>query len=490
MLTLIKVELKKIFNKKSIYIIWGLMVIFCLLNNILYKTDYDDNGNYKYLEHDKLKQEEQQLQEELTKYNKDNENEVTMYITIKTKLDIINLKKKFTDTSWQYRKINDYLYDYLYQLNYYQYIKKIKQEHAETKQKYQTTLEKLQEDNYQYFLEIEQNQLQKTIKNIEEQLKITIDKKEQLELENQLAEQQFNLKILNYRQQNNIKEDNSYLNLALEEYQKNYKIVDYYQTNNLKRTNQEEIEYRNALSSMKENEYIVEHQQNINKQNNLNYQLRTIVEDYEIFFVILILILSGTIFCDEFKDGTIKLLLIKPYSRGKILLSKYLTIIFTIGISILGLITIQILIGGMIFGFDSLKIPVVVYHFSKAKMIEYSVIEYMGIRILARIPFLLMLISISMLIGIISSNSILSITIPLMLYMFSPSLEILATQYNLTIMKYLVNMNWNLQDFLFGNIKKISFISLKDSIIILIIYFMVLWILTFQIFKKKNIKNI
>ena len=101
MLTLIKVELKKIFNKKSIYIIWGLMVIFCLLNNILYKTDYDDNGNYKYLEHDKLKQEEQQLQEELTKYNKDNENEVTMYITIKTKLDIINLKKKFTEPSWQ-----------------------------------------------------------------------------------------------------------------------------------------------------------------------------------------------------------------------------------------------------------------------------------------------------------------------------------------------------------------------------------------------------
>lgn len=490
MLTLIKVELKKIFHKKSVYIIWGFMIIFCLFNNILYKTDYDENGNYKYLEQENLNQEKQKLQEELKKYNKDNETEVSMYATIKTKLDIINLKKKFPDASWQYRKINTYLYDVVYQLNNYQYIDKIELKNTETNQQYQTILQKLQENDWRYFLKIEQHQLKEKIKKLTEQMNLISDKKEQLQLKEQLSAYQFNLKILKYRLENDIKEDNSYLNLALESYQENYKIVEYYQNNNLKRTYQEERKYRDSLFNMKVNQYIIENKQNINQPNNLNYQLRTIVEDYEIFLVILILILSGTIICDEFKDGTIKLLLIKPYSRGKILLSKYFTVATVIGISILFLVTIQLIIGGIIFGFDSLRLPVVIYHFTKSKIIEYSVIEYMGIRILTRIPFFLILISIAMGIGTLSNSSILSITIPLMLYMFSPSLENLAAQYHLTFMKYLVNINWNLQDFLFGNLKEISFISLSDSIIMLIIYFIALWILTFQIFKKKNIKNI
>ena len=45
MIKLLQVELKKILKRKSIYIIWGLMLIFCLLNNILYWTDYDEEGN-------------------------------------------------------------------------------------------------------------------------------------------------------------------------------------------------------------------------------------------------------------------------------------------------------------------------------------------------------------------------------------------------------------------------------------------------------------
>ena len=39
MIKLLQVELKKILKRKSIYMIWTLMLIFCLLNNILYYTD-------------------------------------------------------------------------------------------------------------------------------------------------------------------------------------------------------------------------------------------------------------------------------------------------------------------------------------------------------------------------------------------------------------------------------------------------------------------
>ena len=241
---------------------------------------------------------------------------------------------------------------------------------------------------------------------------------------------------------------------------------------------------------MKISQYIIENKQNINKQNNLNYQLRTIVEDYEIFLVILILIVCSIITCDEFKTGTIKLLLIKPYSRGKILLSKYLTTIIVIILTIVLLIFTQIIVGGLVFCFKSIDIPVVIYDFTKECIVKYSVFEYMIIRIISIIPFYLMLITISFLLSTIFTSTIITITIPLMLYMFTPTMIYITKQYQLDFIKYFVNINWDLQKYLFGKIPDISFINLKFSIIVLLIYFIALLIFTFLIFKKKNIKNI
>ena len=490
MINLLQTELKKIFKRKCIYIIWGLMLIFCLINNILYKTDYDKNGNYKYPEQENLKEEQTRLKDELSKYNKDIDTEVTMYITIKTKLDILTLKQKFLWNSWQYRKINTYLYDIIYQINYQQCIEKNEDKITKLKEEYNLILNKLNNDEYQYFLNIE---IQKNI-NIQNDLKDKYtkanDKKNRQDLKNQLDEIKFNLKILNYRINNDIKEDNSYLNLALESYQENYKTVEYYNKLGNKKNYQERLIYQEAVSKTKISKYIIENHQNINQQNNLNYQLRTIIEDYEIFIIMLILIICSILICDEFKDGTIKLLLIKPYSRGKILLSKYFTALIVIFISILILIIMQLLIGGIIFGYDSLACPVIIYDFNQSNLVEYQVFQYMMIRIIAKVPFLLMLISISILLGVIFNNTIISITMPLMVYMFTPTTIYFITQYKLMFMKYLVNVNWNLEEYLFGNLPDIPFINFQFSIMLLLIYFIVIWILTFIIFQKKNIKNI
>lgn len=490
MLNLLQVELSKILKRRSIYIIWGLMLIFCLLNNFLYLKDYDEEGNYKYLEQEDLKNEIKSLHTELENYDKDNKNEVTMYITIKTKLTILTLKQNFSQDSWQFKNINNYLYDVVYQINHYKYIEKDHQKEKELYEKYQEILNELNNDNYKYFLnkEIEKNiELQKTLK---ESFENEFDKKIIEEAKQQLEEIKFNLKILNYRLNNNIKEDNGYLNKALEEYQENYKNILYYKNIGNTKTYQEELNYQDSLSKMKISQYIIENKQNINKQNNLNYQLRTIVEDYEIFLVILILIVCSIITCDEFKTGTIKLLLIKPYSRGKILLSKYLTTIIVIILTIVLLIFTQIIVGGLVFSFKSIDIPVVIYDFTKECIVKYSVFEYMIIRIISIIPFYLMLITISFLLSTIFTSTIITITIPLMLYMFTPTMIYITKQYQLDFIKYFVNINWDLQKYLFGKIPDISFINLKFSIIVLLIYFIALLIFTFLIFKKKNIKNI
>lgn len=490
MIRLLQVELKKLLKRKNIYIIWILMLIFCLLNNILFFTDYDNDGNYKYFDNDNLIEEQTKLESELSKYSKDNSNEVSMYITLKTKIDIIKLKQKYEVNSFQYNKINDYLYDVIYNLYYYKEIENNTENLKKEETKYQEIVTNLDNDNYKYFLDKELEHLKSVNDDLRRDYDEETDELAKQELLDKIEENDFLIKILKIRDSSNIEEDNSYLNNSLISYQENYKTIKYYNNLDRKLTYDEKKNYNEALSSIKINQYIITNKQNINKQNNLNYQLRTILEDYEIFIIMLVLIVSSIVICDEFKDGTIKLLLIKPYSRGKILLSKYFATIIVLLISILLLIGMQFIIGGIIFGFNSLNIPVVVYNFTKQEIVEYHVLYYMLIRIIAKLPFLLILISISFFLSILLTSTIISITMPLMLYMFTPTMNYLMEEYKLTFMKYLVNVNWSLEEYLFGNLPKIEYITLEFSCLILLIYFIGLGILTFIIFKKKNIKNI
>lgn len=489
MLRLLRVELKKIFSKKSIYVIWSLMFLFCILNNVLFYTDYDYDGNYKYQEDDNLKAEKEKLEKEINLYSKDNPNEVNMYITLKTKLDIISLKEKYSYHSWQYNKINSYLYDVIYQVNYFTYVEDDNANRDVEKKKYEELVSKLEKNDYKYFLKIDINELENVISDLEEEYKENDDIERKKKIEQDLNINKFNLSILKYRLRENIKEDNSYLNKALEDYQESYKVLDgYRKLGNM--TYLDKVDYQEKLGKVKVAQYILKNKININKQNTLAYQLRTIIDDYEIFFVILVLMVSSCIICDEFKDGTIKLLLIKPYSRCKILLSKYLTTIIVVFVSILMLIIMQFVVGGIVFKFESLNVPVVIYNFNTSKLIEYSIVEYMLIRIAVKVPFLLVLIGISMFLSILFNNLIISITMPLMLYMFSPTLMYLTEQYKLYFMRYLININWNLENYLFGKLPMLPFVNFRFSLMIVGLYLLFLFSAMFIIFRKKNIKNI
>src|SRR5690606_26357656 len=72
------------------------------------------------------------------------------------------------------------------------------------------------------------------------------------------------------------------------------------------------------------------------------------------------IIVGASSVASEFSWGTIKLLLIRPVSRTKILLSKYLsTIIFAL-VSLIILFVVSLLVGSIIFGFDGSQ-PHLVY---------------------------------------------------------------------------------------------------------------------------------
>lgn len=112
------------------------------------------------------------------------------------------------------------------------------------------------------------------------------------------------------------KSKNNYLNEAKYQYQKNLELKENYKDKKL--SYNEKLKYQTILENIELNKYIIDNNKNINDYKTLNYQLKTTLEDYEIFIIIIILITSSTIISNELKEGTIKLLLIKPYTRNQI----------------------------------------------------------------------------------------------------------------------------------------------------------------------------
>ena len=284
------------------------------------------------------------------------------------------------------------------------------------------------------------------------------------------------------------KSKNNYLNEAKYQYQKNLELKENYKDKKL--SYNEKLKYQTILENIELNKYIIDNNKNINDYKTLNYQLKTTLEDYEIFIVIIILITSSTIISNELKEGTIKLLLIKPYTRNQILLSKYLSMIIVMVLSIIYLYLTQLLIGGFYLGFSSLQEKVVIYNFQLSTIMCYNIFGYTFLRVLLKLPMLILLSTLSFLISIITSNNILPLTISLIVYIFSASIKSLAINYNLKIMKYLLTMNWNINEYLFGKLSEYKYLNLTTSIIICIIYYIFLLVLSFIIFNKKDIKNI
>ncbi len=84
------------------------------------------------------------------------------------------------------------------------------------------------------------------------------------------------------------------------------------------------------------------------KQNNIRGILKIYFSEYGLFIIVMIVMIAGTIVSEEFNKGTIKLLLVRPYSRNKILLSKFITVLIMIIFSILAIVIMELLVGGMI----------------------------------------------------------------------------------------------------------------------------------------------
>ncbi len=487
MTRLIKNELIKIFHKKAIYIIGILIFAFCLLSNILIKTKYDEQGNLKRDIYGS-DAENEYIKEELNKLNVNSRDDVELYVNYKTEYDLAVLKKQYEYGSWQYNVISDRLYGIIHSINFYTYNLKDSDLVNENTAKYNLYLTKFENNDWQYFVLEDIKLINNSISILKKTLTKTTNKQEISYYNKQIGQLEEQKVLLNYRIEKNISYENGYLSDALKSYSNYLSAVKMYEEkNNL--TDSEEQEYNIALINLEINKYIIESGNNIHKPNTLRGIIIHLIDDYQLFVIALVLIIAGSIVSEEYHKGTIKILLVKPYKRSTILLSKYLTLFIIILLTILFTLILELIVGGIIFGFDSLSIPMMVYNYNSMSLVSYNAITYFVIIALSKLPMYILIMTLAFSLSTIFGNSVVASMITILGFLLADIINQMILYFNITWLKYFVTPNWNFTEYLFGGSPTFSNINLNFSIIICLIYYLVMIITMFIVFQKKNIKN-
>lgn len=491
MINLIKNELYKVFKRKSIYILLSIMLCIITLNTFLTKKYSIEDPVSTSAEE---KYELQELKRTIDSYDKNSPGEKEEYYNALSNIELYELTDKYKEP-WKKILIRENLRNIIHSMNNAKYIEKDIEAYNEYKKEYNKFLKELDSNSWKYF--------------VNKEIKITTDEIASLEKEREKAknkelynsrikEEKNKLEKLKLRLEKDIPYDNNYLNTALEDYKqapqtyKDFKesVIKNASEFNIKEEYQIKRQYIEYMKNNANNKYIIDNKVDINSPKTTRNLLINTLSDNFLFIMIIIAAVAGSIVSTEFDKGTIKLLLIRPYSRNKILLSKYIVSMFMIIFAILSAFIMQLIIGGIFFGFSSLNIPVVIYNFVQNKVMHINLFKYIFDNVLAVLPEFILLATLAFAISTITNVSTLGVALPIVGVGAADIINLIAINRNIIPLKYFVTLNWNFTNYLYGGVNSFPTLSIPFSILICAIYFLIMIITAFIVFNKRNIKNI
>jgi ABC-2 type transport system permease protein len=230
------------------------------------------------------------------------------------------------------------------------------------------------------------------------------------------------------------------------------------------------------------NEYRIKH----NLSPNAEYNLWTFVTDSSQliqFAGLFTITIAAGIVASEFSWGTIKLLLIRPINRGKILLSKYLTVLL-FGLFMLTLLFVfSALLGTVLFGLPAEATPYLNYF--DGKVTEQPMVIHLIIYYFLQSINMVMLATMAFMISAVFRNSSLAIGLSLFLMFTGGQItRFIAIKYEWA--KYILFANTDLMQY-FEGMPMLEGMTLTFSIIMLLIYFCLFLFLAFYVFQKRDV---
>lgn len=458
-----KNEILKLVRKKSFYVVTFIFILFCILTNVVYRTLIS--------EEEFVSVSIEELEEENRTFDLNNSDDLIRYVENLTLIYQEQLKEEYSSDVQEYL-INHFLYTTIYRMYESEYILDDQELAQEYSEELEQDVSRVRNNDWEFFLD--------------ERIAYLEERASQATGVEQLRYQKL-LELAYYRKNENVSYDpNSYLHRSLEFLEEN--MVEYINLQNAEYlTDTEKDRLAFLMEEMSIHEYVIDEKEDLLNEHTLRAVLIHFPSEFGLFILIYVIMIAGSIVSEEFSRGTIKSLLTKPYQRRTILTSKLLVVLLLIPIIMIFMSLLEILIGGVILGFDSLNVPVVLY--SNGVIQSFSVLGYLFLLLLGVLPMYLILGILAFMISTITLSTSAAITISFLFYLLANVVSNLALVYDWKFFKVFISLYWDFT-YLVTSSPQPYGISILTSVLVLIFYAIVMLCLSYVIFVKKDVKNI
>lgn len=527
-------EIYKQVRKKSFLITLLLIILFCIAFPIINKaTGSNEESNYDKYEINYL---------ESTSPNLSNDVENETYKKLRdVRLDYLKLRKKLdiSDESYRYALVEENINKeqkivVIDLINENKDIKSIenainksqdyfnlsldintladlnKEQLNKEKENLEKEIEKIDDviktDDYSYYINEKINELNTLIKENDNNIKLLNNSKDSKKLDTLKDEEKKlndELEVYEYLKEKNVKNSEDFRAKEANDLINN--IESYYAPS------MSESELANSGSALKYEDYkelskkqkqaykdeidkswySIKHNENFDgsgAKTSLNSSFGIIS-----FLCILSVVIAGSIVSSEFSKGTIRLLVIRPNKRWKILLSKFLAMIIVTLISVLITIGVCIIANGIVYGFEDYLVNSLVINNGQITEVNFIIYSIKQALILSIPVFFVG--TLAFMLSTITNNTALSVGIGIFV-MFGSTLVLQILMLlkipfvDLTFIPYLMynifsdpltTIDTSMQ---FGMI-----LDITKANIVLLIWAIAFYILSNIVFIKKDIKN-
>ncbi|WP_163971739.1 ABC transporter permease [Oceanobacillus halotolerans] len=198
---------------------------------------------------------------------------------------------------------------------------------------------------------------------------------------------------------------------------------------------------------------------------------------------LLTIIIAAGIVAHEFKWGTIKLLLIRPITRAKILLSKYVTVLLFAFYTLCFVLIFSWIVGALFFGVAGMSPHIVINQngdFAQVSVLSEIMSGY-GYKLIN----LVMMATFAFMISTIFRNSTIAIGLAIFLMMAGNSIVTFFA--DRAWAKYILFANTDLSQYADGNSPWIDDMTLQFSISVLVVYYIIFLALSWLFFTKRDV---
>lgn len=241
-------------------------------------------------------------------------------------------------------------------------------------------------------------------------------------------------------------------------------------------------DFRQSLERrVAEYRYAINHDYDITKKN----LWKTVLDSSNMVVLVTIftVVVAGDIVAGEFSGGTIKMLLIRPVKRGRILLSKYaatlLYAVFMLGI----LFVFAVIVGSVAYGWGGSSVPHLVVGSDltvhESSMLVHALKTY-GYECVS----LIMMVTFAFMISSAFRSSSMSIGLSLGLLFMGNLVVQLLRKYDW--IKYFLFANTDLRQHLDGR-PIVSGMTLEFSLVVLLVYFVIFNAVSWLLFTKRDV---